>query len=140
MRVTNIDSLSAYIDRLICERIKHFFFEKDGKNDLVEHQELIIEEIKLKLNQLFIESFSEDEYEYLGEKRTFQVNALIEEIDSLVVNDGNIGHGDRTRLEEIKKGKPNLEIIIENEKLTRTSNEMRAKNKNNIDNYFADLW
>lgn len=128
------------MDRLITERIKWFFFEKDGKDDLVQHQEKIIAEIKSKLSQLFIESFSEDEYEYLGEKRTFQINALIEEIDSLVVSDGNIGHGDRVRLNEIQKESPSLETIIENERLTRISNENRAKSKNLIDKTFAELW
>lgn len=128
------------MDRLITERIKWFFFEKDGKDDLVHHQEKIIAEIKSKLSQLFIESFSEDEYEYFGEKRTFQINALIEEIDSLVVSDGNIGHGDRVRLNEIQKESPSLETIIENERLTRISNENRAKSKNLIDKTFAELW
>lgn len=140
MRITNIDTLSSFIDRLITERIKHYFFQKDGKTDLVEHQELIIKEIKAKLSQLFIESFSEDEYEYMGEKRTFTLEGLIEQLDELVVNDLNIGHGDRIRLEEVKKVNPNLEVILENERLTRVSNENRAKNKNLIDKHFADLW
>lgn len=140
MRLTNIDSLSAYCDRLITERIKWYFFEKDGKDDLVQHQEIIIKEIKSKLSQLFIESFSEDEYEYMGEKRTFTLEGLIEQLDELVVNDILIGEGDRTRLEEIKKEHPRLEVILENERLTRTSNENRAKNKNLIDKNFSDLW
>jgi len=140
LRITNVDSLSSYIDRIICERIKWYFFEKDGKDDLVQHQEIIIKEIKSKLSQLFIESFSEDEYEYMGEKRTFTLEGLIEQLDELVVNDLNIGHGDRIRLEEVKKDSPSIEVILENEKLTRTSNESRARNKNNIDKHFADLW
>lgn len=140
MRITNVDSLSSYIDRIICERIKWFFFEKDGNTDLVQHQELIIKEIKSKLSQLFIESFSEDEYEYMGEKRTFAVNALIEELDKLTVSDILIGEGDRRRLDEIKKEHPSLETIIQNEKLTRGSNESRAKSKNLIDQTFAELW
>lgn len=140
MRITNIDSLSAYLDRLCTERIKHYFFEKDGKDDLVQHQELIIKEIKSKLSQLFIESFSEDEYEYMGEKRTFTLEGLINQLDELVVSDILIGEGDRRRLEEIKKDNPNLEVILENEKLTRISNESRAKSKNLIDQHFSDLW
>lgn len=140
MRITNIDSLSAYCDRLVTERIKHYFFEKDGKLDLVQHQEMIIKEIKAKLSQLFIESFSEDEYEYMGEKRTFTLDGLIQQLDELIVNDIEIGQGDRRRLEEIKKEHPDLKIILENERLTRISNESRAKNKNNIDQHFADLW
>ena len=33
MRVTNVDSLSAYFDRLISEKIKWYFFDKDGKEE-----------------------------------------------------------------------------------------------------------
>jgi len=140
LRITNIDTLSAFCDRLVTERIKHYFFEKDGKDDLVQHQEIIIKEIKSKLSQLFIESFSEDEYEYMGEKRTFTLDGLIQQLDELVVNDILIGEGDRRRLDEIKKEHPSLEVILENEKLTRISNENRSKNKNLIDQYFSDLW
>ena len=49
MRVTNIDSLSAYFDRLISEKIKLYFFEKDGKTDEALHQEAVVKEIRTKL-------------------------------------------------------------------------------------------
>ena len=42
MRVTNIDTLSAYFDRLITENIKLYFFEKDRLLEKVEHQRIII--------------------------------------------------------------------------------------------------
>lgn len=38
MRITNIDTLSAYFDRLITENIKLYFFSKDGLTDKVDHQ------------------------------------------------------------------------------------------------------
>lgn len=140
MRITNIDTLSALFDRLITERIKHFFFNKDGKDELVEHQEKVIKEIKLKIIELFNECENEGQYKYLSEKRTFNENAIIEELDKLVVADIRIGEGDRRRLEEIKKENPDLDVIIENEKITRGSNEQRAKSKNLIDQLFVKLW
>ncbi len=133
MRITNIDTLSAFLDRLITERIKHFFFEKDGKIDLVEHQEKVIEEIKIKINDCFNEILWKEGYQYLGEKRTFNENEIIQQLDELIVNDLRIGEGDRARLEEIKKEDPDYEHIIKNEKITRTSNEGRSANKNQID-------
>lgn len=136
MRVTNVDTLSSYIDRLIVERIKHYFFN----DELKLHQEQIIKEIKSKLSELFIQTFSEEEYKYLGERRTFVLEGIIQEIDHLVTNNLNIGQGDRTRLEEIKKDSPNLKVILENEKLTRISNENRSKNKNKIDEQYSKLW
>ena len=57
MRVTNVDSLSAYFDRLISEKIKWYFFNKDGKTDEALHQEAVIKEIRIKLVELFEEAF-----------------------------------------------------------------------------------
>ncbi len=133
MRITNIDTLSAFFDRLICERIKHFFFEKDGKIDLAQHQEKVIEEIKIKIIDLFNTCGSEGQYSYISEKRTFNENAIIEELDQLITSNIRIGEGDRARLEEIKKEDPNLENIIKNEKITRGANEKRSRSKNEID-------
>ena len=48
MRVTNIDTLSAYLDRLITENIKLYFFKKDNLVEKVEHQYKIIYEIYKK--------------------------------------------------------------------------------------------
>ena len=50
--MTNIDTLSALIDRLISENIKLFFFKKDDLTDNVEHQKEVITEIKTRLSQL----------------------------------------------------------------------------------------
>ena len=35
MRITNLDTLSAMLDRLVTENIKKFFFEKDGLDKIV---------------------------------------------------------------------------------------------------------
>ena len=44
--ITNIDTLSALLDRLISENIKLHFFRKENVTDNIEHQENLIEEIK----------------------------------------------------------------------------------------------
>lgn len=135
MRITNINTLSSLFDRLVCERIKHFFFNKDGKDDLAHHQELIIDEIKREIEMVFME----ENYEYLSEKRTF-VNELLINLDELVKNDIHIGESDRRRLEEIQKLDPRIEVMIEQEKRLRTANEGRSKNKNDIDLLFQKVW
>lgn len=140
MRVTNIDTLSAYLDRLITERIKHYFFQKDGLIDKVGHQELVIAEIRQKVENLFAECLSNGSYEYLSEKRTFDIQKLVSEVENLTVNDINIGEGDRTRLTEITSPEPNFSVILEAESFTRISNENRAGNKNNIDSHFKELF
>lgn len=136
MRITNIDTLSAYLDRLITENIKLYFFKKDNLVEKVEHQYKIIHEIKLKINELFLEILSNNHYDYIEEYRTFSESDIIEELEELIQNDINIGEADRARLEETMKEHPNLDRVIVNEKRLRKANEGRARNKNKIDSLF----
>jgi hypothetical protein len=139
MRITNIDTLSAYLDRLITENIKLFFFIKENKLDRVEHQKIVIREIKLKISELFKICLKEHDYEYISEKRTFNENSIIEELEDLIQNDINIGESDRARLNEVQSSDTNLEKMIINEKRLRKANEGRSKNKNNIDNLLKKI-
>ena len=136
MRVTNIDTLSAYLDRLITENIKLYFFNKDNLTDKVAHQKIIIEEIKIKISELFLETIERNSYNYIEEHRTFNESAIVEELEELIQNDINIGEADRARLAETTKEIPNLDRMIVNEKRLRKANEGRARNKNNIDKLF----
>tara|TARA_R110000744_G_scaffold59423_5_gene123611 strand:+ start:2858 stop:3256 length:399 start_codon:yes stop_codon:yes gene_type:complete len=129
MRITNIDTLSALLDRLITENIKLFFFEKDKLEKKSIHQKHIINEIKKKLTELFLEVYNKKSYDYLDEKRTFTASNIIEEISELVTNDIHIGESDRAR----------LNIVMKEEKRLRKSNEGRSKNKNNIDKEFNNF-
>ena len=129
MRITNIDTLSALLDRLITENIKLFFFEKDKLEEKALHQKDIINEIKYKLKELFLEVYNANCYDYIDEKRTFSSSNIVEEISELVTNDIHIGESDRAR----------LNIAMLEEKRLRKSNEGRSKNKNNIDKNFQNL-
>ena len=57
--ITNIDTLSALLDRLISENIKLYFFKKDGIDENIEHQEKVIFEIKEKIKTLFLERLND---------------------------------------------------------------------------------
>ena len=129
-----MDTLSAYFDRLIVERIKWFFFVKDNNTENITHQETVIEEIKSKI----IDLLEGGEFEYLAERRTFS-NELLVNLDSLIVNNIHIGESDRARLQEVKSTQPNVNVLIEQEKRLRTANEGRAQNKNKIDSIFFDF-
>ena len=139
MRVTNIDTLSALFDRLITENIKKYFFNKDGKLEESIHQEIVISEVKNKITELFTEVFESGEYPHLSEKRTFDENAIVEELEELIFNDINIGEADRERLSQVNSDNPNIEKLIVNEKRLRKSNEGRARNKNNIDKELGEI-
>lgn len=138
MRITNIDTLSAYLDRLITENIKLYFFSKDNLLDKADHQKIIIQEIKNKISELFRECLSQESYDFIEEYRTFDESSIIEELEDLIQNDINIGEADRARLAETMKEQPNLDRMIINEKRLRKANEGRAKNKNNIDKFLKE--
>ena len=129
MRLSNIDTLSAYFDRLITENIKLFFFKKDKDLQNIHHQEVTIDIIKEKISSLLEEVYESGEYQYVGEMRTFDSNSIVEELEDLVTNDVHIGESDRAR----------LKVVLMEEKRLRKSNEGRAKNKNQIDILFKDM-
>lgn len=139
MRVTNIDTLSALIDRLIVENIKLYFFNKESKNEEVTQEIEIISEIKKKLIALLYECVNKGEYSYLSERRTFKEETIVENIEELIANNIRIGEGDRARLKQITSDSPDFGVILHNEKITRKSNEGRARNKNKIDEMFKKL-
>ena len=139
MRITNIDTLSAYLDRLITENIKLYFFNKDNLTDKSNHQKIVIDEIKKKISELFLDTFKRNSYNYIEEHRTFNESSIVEELEELIQNDINIGEADRDRLEETNKETPNLERMIVNEKRLRKANEGRSRNKNNIDKQIKNI-
>ena len=87
MRVTNIDTLSALLDRLATERIKEFNFNKQEKVNEATHQRFVVEEIKIKLNEFFDEIILNKKYDYVGEKRTFDEQKLLNDVETLISND-----------------------------------------------------
>lgn len=135
MRVTNVDSLSAYFDRLISEKIKWYFFNKDGKTDEALHQEAVIKEIRIKLVELFEEAFENHGYQHIGEKRTFDEAKLILDVEKLVTDDLGVG----AAYYEKNDGEPTLEKFMVNEAKLRVANESRGRQKNKIDDVFSRL-
>lgn len=135
MRITNIDNLSALLDRLITERIKEYNFEKQGKSEETIHQRNVISEIKIKLNELFQEVFETKSYDYVGEKRTFDEAKLLDDVETLIVNDLDVGDAYYTKTD----GEPTLEKFMVNEARLRKANESRGRMKNSIDQKFKNI-
>ena len=76
-RLTNLNCFSAYMDRLITERIKHYNFEVENRGSEAAHQELLCTCIHSDIQHMLIEIKSNG-YFYIGEKRTFDEPELIE--------------------------------------------------------------
>ena len=134
--VTNIDTLSALLDRLISENIKLYFFKKDGIDENIEHQEKVIYEIRERIKILLGEVFIWKKYNYISEKRTYKPDDIVETLEELKHNDITTGEGDRANLKEAISDNPSLEHFTRNHKLIRKANENRAVAKNKLDKQF----
>jgi hypothetical protein len=137
--ITNIDTLSALLDRLISENIKLHFFRKENVIDNIEHQENVIEEIKYRITKLLLDVYKEKEYNYISEKRTYKPDDIVETLEELIHNDITTGEGDRANLKEATSDNPSLEHFTRNHKLIRKANENRASMKNKLDKQFKKL-
>ena len=137
--ITNIDTLSALLDRLISENIKLYFFKKDSLMYNVKHQEEVISDIRKRLVLLFTETFESKSYEYVSELRTYKPDDIVETLEELIHNDITTGEGDRANLKEATTDNPSLEHFTRNHKLIRKANENRAKAKNKLDEQFKDF-
>jgi len=137
--ITNIDTLSALLDRLISENIKLHFFRKEDVVDDIEHQENLIEEIKYRITQLLLDTYNERQYKYISEKRTYKPEDIVETLEELIHNDITTGEGDRANLKEATSDNPSLEHFTRNHKLIRKANENRAVAKNKLDKQFKGI-
>ena len=137
--ITNIDTLSALLDRLISENIKLYFFKKDSLMYNVKHQEEVISDIRKRLVLLFTETFESKSYEYVSELRTYKPDDIVETLEELIHNDITTGEGDRANLKEATTDNPSLEHFTRNHKLIRKANENRAAAKNKLDRQFEDF-
>ena len=137
--ITNIDTLSALLDRLISENIKLYFFKKDSLMYNVKHQEEVISDIKKRLVLLFTDIFESKSYDYVSELRTYKSDDIVETLEELIHNDITTGEGDRANLKEATSDNPSLEHFTRNHKLIRKANENRAEAKNKLDEQFKDF-
>ena len=137
--ITNINTLSALFDRLITERIKAFFFNKNKNFLQQKKQALIIKEIKSQISDTILYSIKNKKYDYLPEQRTFKYNSkkLIQQLEELTIADLNIGVADNKISDSIKANQK--DDLLKNIKLSRLSLEKRAQLKNEIDKLFKRL-
>ena len=130
MKITNINTISALIDRLITERIKQYFFLVEGDERSAKTQGQISEVICDEIKDTLTEAMIKNKYDFVAEQRTYKkkISNLTDSISDLIVMNLNVGRADS-----------NLATIINNIKLSRLSLEKRSKLKNNIDNLLKEI-
>jgi hypothetical protein len=82
-----------------------------------------------------LETYKSKTYDYVGEKRTFDEAKLIDDVETLIQNDLDVGDAYYTKTD----GEPTLEKFMVNEARLRQANESRGKMKNRIDESFKGI-
>ena len=137
--ITNVNTLSVLLDRLIVENIKLYFFTKDNLSDNVLHQNEVIHEIKKKICEVLIHTYESKQYDYIEEKRTYKYNAIVETVEELVKSNITTGQVDKQNLVEALSDNPSVDKFKLNHKILRKANENRALCKNKIDKHYKQI-
>ena len=132
-RMSNVNSFSAIIDRLIIENLKIIQFVDQNKLEEAEQQNVIISELKTELDLIYQELL-EDRYISIGEQRTYTSKNLFSDIFRLCLNNYSIALGDKLKIEESKKDIVNIDTLKNYINSVRENLEERSKSKNSLEN------
>lgn len=132
-RISNVNSFSAIIDRLIIENLKIIQFVDQNKLKEAEQQNEIIFELKCELDKIYGE-LSECRYKSIGEQRTYTNDNLFSDLFRLCLNNYCIAKGDKLKIEESKKDIVNINILKNYINVVRENLEERSKSKNGLEN------
>jgi hypothetical protein len=131
-RISNVNSFSAIIDRLIIENLKIVQFVDQGKLKEAEQQNEIIFELKNELDKIYNELL-ENRYKSIGEQRTYNSENLFTDLFRLCLNNYCIAKGDKLKIEESKKEIINVDNLKGYINFVRDNLEERSKSKNNFE-------
>jgi hypothetical protein len=131
--MSNVNSFSAIIDRLIIENLKIIQFIDQNKLEEAEQQNVIISELKTELDLIYQELL-ESRYTSIGEQRTYTNDNLFSDLFRLCLNNYCIAKGDNLKIEESKQDIVNVDMLKNYINAVRENLEERAKSKNSLEN------
>ena len=132
-RMSNVNSFSSIIDRLIIENLKIIQFVDQNKLKEANQQNEIIYELKSELDMIYNELL-ENRYKSIGEQRTYNSENLFTDLFRLCLNNYSIAKGDKLKIEESKKDVVNVDMLKNYINAVRENLEERSKSKNNLEN------
>lgn len=132
-RMSNVNSFSAIIDRLIIENLKIIQFVDQNKLEEAEQQNIIITELKIELDLIYQELL-DNRYKSIGEQRTYTNDNLFSDLFKLCLNNYCIAKGDKLKIEETKNEVVNIEKLKNYINAVRENLEERSKSKNSLEN------
>lgn len=131
--MSNVNSFSAIIDRLIIENLKIIQFVDQNKLEEAEQQNIIITELKIELDLIYQELL-DNRYKSIGEQRTYTNDNLFSDLFKLCLNNYCIAKGDKLKIEETKNEVVNIEKLKNYINAVRENLEERSKSKNSLEN------
>ena len=132
-RMSNVNSFSAIIDRLIIENLKIIQFVDQNKLKEAEQQNVIISELKNELDSIYQELL-ENRYKSIEEQRTYTNDNLFSDLFRLCLNNYCIAKGDKLKIEESNKEVIDVNNLKNYVMFVRGNLEERSKSKNNLEN------
>jgi hypothetical protein len=132
MRITNLNSFSAIIDRIIIESLKIIQFATQNNIQKCNEQNEILSALKLELD-IVCDEINNGTYKVLTENRTFVSDVLFENLFKLCLTNYCVSRYDALKLEECNKGVVDVENLKCYINAVRGNLEERAKAKNNLD-------
>jgi len=133
-RISNVNSFSAIIDRLIIENLKIIQFVDQNKLKEAEQQNEIIFELKIELDLIYQE-FIENKYKSIGEQRTYTNDNLFSDLFRLCLSNYCIAKGDKLKIEESNKSVVDINNLKNYILAVRENLEERSKCKNSLEKY-----
>lgn len=121
-----VNELSTLLDSLTIAKIKEYNLNKQGNIIESKKQSNIILQTK---NELY------DLLETIFKLSAFKKYQLLEDIETLILNDLDVGDAYYTKTD----GEPTLEKFMVNEARLRKANESRGRMKNSIDQKFQSI-
>jgi len=132
-RISNVNSFSAILDRLIIENLKIIQFVDQNKLKEAEQQNAIISELKNELDLIYQELL-ENRYKSIEEQRTYTNDNLFSDLFRLCLNNYCIAKGDKLKIEESNKEVIDVNNLKNYVMFVRGNLEERSKSKNNLEN------
>lgn len=132
-RISNVNSFSAIIDRLIIENLKIFQFIEKNEEEKIHSQNEIISELKHELD-VIVNEIKHEEYISVGEQRTFGLSDnIFSNLFVLCLNNYSISVGDMLKLKESNKSEVNIVNLKKYILHVRENLESRSQSKNNLE-------
>jgi hypothetical protein len=131
-RISNVNSFSAIVDRLIIENLKIIQFTDKNEIQKAEYQNIIIIELKSELDLIFNEIIN-NKYQSITEQRTYSSDEFFADLFKLCLSNYCIAKGDKEKIEIVKNNPIDLEKLKSSIEYVRNSLEIRANTKNNME-------